>query len=588
MIDQPSGVSRPIVPVAKLIACLLMAAALVQPALAQGQRNLYATGAFSNTVSGFDVAPDGSLTPVAGSPFAAGNVPAGVAVTPDGDNAYVVNGNSANVSAYDIAADGTLTPVAGAPFAAGAAPLGVAVAPDGTHLYVANLGSGNISVYDIAANGALTPVAGSPFPAGGAPAAVALSPDGDHLYATGFLTAGVSAFDVSAGGALTPVAGSPFAAGTSPSAIAAAPDGNSIYVANQNSNNVSAYAIAASGALTPLPGSPFAAGSNPTGVAATADGDHLYVANSISSNVSAFDIGAGGVLAPVAGSPFAAGGGPLAVAGSPGSHHLYTNNFGSSVSALDIATSGALTPVTGSPFPTGGGAPNLQSVAITPAQPPVASFTVSPGDPVAFDATSSSDPDGTVARYDWDFGDGATLPNGGPTPTHAYAPGSYDVTLTVTDDEDCSTEFVYTGQTASCNGSGVARQVKSIQVPGSPQDPPPSIDALSVAPRSFVASAHPTAIARKRGATIEVSLSEDASVRMRVRRNPPRRGGGPPPKHPRRFTRSLSEGANSVPFTGTLGNHTFRPGRYLLIARAVDSADQRSEKVAARFRIKAG
>src|SRR5262249_20336473 len=45
----------------------------------------------------------------------------------------------------------------------------------------------------------------------------------------------------------------------------------------------------------------------------------------------------------------------------------------------------------------------------------------------------SSDPDGSVTGYAWDFGDGAV--GTGATPQHTYgAAGTYNVTLTVTDD----------------------------------------------------------------------------------------------------------------------------------------------------------
>ena len=52
---------------------------------------------------------------------------------------------------------------------------------------------------------------------------------------------------------------------------------------------------------------------------------------------------------------------------------------------------------------------------------------------VAFDGSQSSDEDGTIVSYSWDFGDGSI--GSGVTVTHAYnEPGNYKVTLTVTDD----------------------------------------------------------------------------------------------------------------------------------------------------------
>ena len=52
---------------------------------------------------------------------------------------------------------------------------------------------------------------------------------------------------------------------------------------------------------------------------------------------------------------------------------------------------------------------------------------------VSFDGGGSSDPDGVIARYDWEFGDGAT--GTGRTTSHVYRKvGAYTVRLTVTDD----------------------------------------------------------------------------------------------------------------------------------------------------------
>jgi len=74
-----------------------------------------------------------------------------------------------------------------------------------------------------------------------------------------------------------------------------------------------------------------------------------------------------------------------------------------------------------------------------PNQPPKASFTFSPKNPlvneeITFNASASTDPDGSIVSYEWDFGDGETA--SGKVVTHAYSDaGSYTVTLTVTDDD---------------------------------------------------------------------------------------------------------------------------------------------------------
>jgi PKD repeat protein len=67
-------------------------------------------------------------------------------------------------------------------------------------------------------------------------------------------------------------------------------------------------------------------------------------------------------------------------------------------------------------------------------EPPMATFTYDCSDlSCAFDASGSSDPDGTIESWDWDFGD--TNTGTGETASHTYAwSGTYPVILTVTDD----------------------------------------------------------------------------------------------------------------------------------------------------------
>jgi len=73
---------------------------------------------------------------------------------------------------------------------------------------------------------------------------------------------------------------------------------------------------------------------------------------------------------------------------------------------------------------------------------PVALFTesattVHTGETIYFNASDSYDPDGYIAKYFWDFGDGTNAPS--VTISHSYAEdGSFTVNLTVTDDDGSS------------------------------------------------------------------------------------------------------------------------------------------------------
>jgi DNA-binding beta-propeller fold protein YncE len=563
-------------------------ALLALSAPAAHANRLYATGQTPGNVASFSIGTDGALTAI-GAPVAADNGADGAALTPDGRYLYVA-AYFGGISAYSVAGDGSLSPISGSPFPAGSGSSGVVVTPDGRHLYIANYVDNTVSAYSIAADGSLTPVSGSPFVSAGGPFPIAASPDGKTLLVGDYDSDDVRAFSIAADGSLTPVPGSPFAAGFSPAGVTVTPDGVHVYVSDSGSSEISAYSIAADGSLSPVTGSPFAApGSAPVGVAVSPDGKRLLMADQ-GNQVFAFSIAANGTLSGVAGSPYPSGGLPRGAAVTPDSKWFYSTAGSNTVSGYSIAGDGGLAPISGSPFASGVSDSYIQSVAISPDQSPVASFTgtdVLRGSPTAFNASASSDPDGTVARYDWDFGDGTSLADGGPTPNHTYAAaGDFQVKLTVTDNEACSTALVYTGQTVSCNGSAVASKSQTVAVtqPPNPPDPPPVITKLAVNPKSF--SADPTATPLdKSGTNILVTVSEDATVKLRIRANPPRKGGGPTPAQPHVFRRQLLQGDNTVPFTATLGNRTFAPGKYLVIARARDSADQLSDRVQAKFTV---
>ena len=92
--------------------------------------------------------------------------------------------------------------------------------------------------------------------------------------------------------------------------------------------------------------------------------------------------------------------------------------------------------------------PPSAAFVYNPASPPVGSF-------VQFDASASVDADGTIVDYDWDFGDGTS--GNGQVIWHRFtAGGSFQVTLTVTDDDGASDAVSQTIQVGPTNLPPVA------------------------------------------------------------------------------------------------------------------------------------
>ena len=78
----------------------------------------------------------------------------------------------------------------------------------------------------------------------------------------------------------------------------------------------------------------------------------------------------------------------------------------------------------------GGGGSNQPPVAVASANPENGNAPLT----VQFSSDGSSDPDGAISAYAWDFGDGDTSNEANPSYTYANA-GTYDAILTVTDDQ---------------------------------------------------------------------------------------------------------------------------------------------------------
>ncbi|MGN6407163.1 MAG: PKD domain-containing protein [Curtobacterium sp.] len=100
---------------------------------------------------------------------------------------------------------------------------------------------------------------------------------------------------------------------------------------------------------------------------------------------------------------------------------------------------------------------STQQLSVTaPNQPPTAAFTsTSTGLTASFDGSGSSDPDGTIASYAWDLGDGSTAST--PTVAHTYATaGTYQVKLTVTDDQGATGTVTHSVVVAAPNQAPTA------------------------------------------------------------------------------------------------------------------------------------
>ncbi|HSF96160.1 MAG TPA: M4 family metallopeptidase [Thermohalobaculum sp.] len=148
--------------------------------------------------------------------------------------------------------------------------------------------------------------------------------------------------------------------------------------------------------------------------------------------------------------------------------------------------------------------------------PPNASWSATCDNALGCVFTDSSTDDGTIASWDWNFGDGnsSTAQN----PSHTYAtPGTYNVSLTVTDNAG-QTDVAQQGVTAS-DGSGAVVDVTGIS-PGSMNvtESPKAVtisgsgfgDAGSSASVTFLNGSGPTPVAT------EVTVVNDTTITANV------------------------------------------------------------------------
>ncbi|HEY6311227.1 MAG TPA: beta-propeller fold lactonase family protein [Streptosporangiaceae bacterium] len=269
----------------------------------------------TNTIGAFDRHADGSLTPVPGSPFAAGGAGTGAGLASQGALQFssggrfliAVDAGSNQVSVLRVHRDGSLRLVHdGIVPSGGTLPDSVAVS--GNLVYVANSGAGdaNYTGFRLGSNGRLFAISGSTvsLAANAAPGDVLFNGTGTKLVGTEVGTSTIDSFTVGFDGRLTAAPGSPFPAqGLGPFGSEFRPtDPDQLFVSNAHntapdSGTISAFRDSFNGTLTSIGASPFGDQQMaPCWVEISHDGQFLFTVNTATGSISSFRIAAGGTL----------------------------------------------------------------------------------------------------------------------------------------------------------------------------------------------------------------------------------------------------------------------------------------------------
>ncbi len=465
-----------------------------------------------------------------------------------GWTAYVANETSNSVTPFP-----TTTNIPEATITQTKFPTAVAITPNGKTAYAANSGDVTVTPINTATN-----TSGTPITVGSRAIGLAVTPDGRTVYV------------VAGGGVVIPIAtatnqpGMPIKIGGTLEGIAITPDGRTAYVAS-----VTTGAVIPINTATGTPGTPIPVGGFPFGIAITPDGRTVYVS---------IDVLAGTVV-PIntatntAGTPIQVGQNPDGIGITPNGRTAYVANRGSdTVTPINIATNAP-----GTAIPVGFGP---IAIAITPDQAPTAalSATAAPaGAPSRFNGSASSTPVGSIASFQWNFGDGRSAITASPRTTHVYARrGVYTVRLTVTNTAGTSTTRVFTGQTVSNRGGPQATTAHALRVAGGS-----TRLGLSISPSQFSIPGRlvggkcvkPTNKNKNKRhcqrpirLAVSYTLSAASTVRFTVKRQSHALPGA--------IVKAGKAGRNSFVFDGVIGGQELTSGTYQLTATTSGGSSQ--------------
>jgi 6-phosphogluconolactonase (cycloisomerase 2 family) len=273
-----------------------------------------------NAIFGFARDKDGRLVPLPKSPYPTGGLgitptfalgpfdsDQNVIVSPDHKRLYAVNGGSNSIAVFNIAANGVLKAVAGSPFPSGGSnPVSVGLA--GSTLCVVNqdqdpghpgLFLPNYVSFSVAPSGQLTAIPKSTFfvDAGASPSQALISPDDQIVFGAEFLGGLLRTFKIGPGGRLNPGVVQPLPPGEfadtgappNPLGLAVHPDLPLLYVDFVTINRIGVYRYNQAGNLKYLRSVPDS-GKAPCWALVNKSGTRLYASNTGDSSISVFDL----------------------------------------------------------------------------------------------------------------------------------------------------------------------------------------------------------------------------------------------------------------------------------------------------------
>jgi hypothetical protein len=330
----------------------------------------------ANTIDGFARHADGSVTPLPGSPFAAGGAGTGaglasqgaIQATPDGRYLLAVDAGSNQISVLRVTRGGVPVLVGQPVSSGGVKPVSIAVSRLGL-VYVANSGAGGsgYSGFRLGFGGSLTPVPRSTVavPDDAGLGDVFFNAFGNHLIGTRTGTSQIDSFVVLPGGRLLAAKGSPFTGqGLGQLGAEFSPAHPSqLFVSNAHNGaglgTVSAYRDRLFGHISPIGSSPYSDGQTaPCWVEISHNGRYLFTVNTGSGNISSYSINPDGSLVLIGSTPISGGGADIDARLSPDGTTLSVDGSGNHILSVFTVHGGTLTELPSSPTPLpAGGSP---------------------------------------------------------------------------------------------------------------------------------------------------------------------------------------------------------------------------------------